>query len=81
MNPAIPHIGFKPATFGETIATAVRVNRVPDRTPTNSRRGELGCGDSLGVEQHANLASEQIKKDRDAVAIRHTVVKAEAIAE
>ena len=43
----------------------------------NCAAADLGCGHRLGVEQHANLAAEQVEQDRDAVAVRHAVVRPE----
>ena len=60
-------------------ATAVRVNRPrPKQTVLKpARRSSRRNG--LHVHQHAHLAAEQIEQDRDAIAIRHSIVKSKAV--
>jgi hypothetical protein len=47
---------------GLPIATAAQVNDSPRHNSEKFAPHRLGCGYGLGLQQHANLAAEKIKK-------------------
>src|SRR4029078_7821599 len=51
----------------------------PQTSPNFQWRRVSGCGYGLGIQQHADLAAEKIKKDLDPLAVRHAIINSETV--
>ena len=72
----LPHSGCNEVTRTHAIQDAASgaacLRRLTWRAPLGARP-ELGRGDQVGIQHDPNLAAQEIKQDRDPLALRHAL--------